>query len=254
MAVFPTKAMDLESYRQSESERARTADLLRLLPTHRSTVLDVGARDGHFSRLLAQRFDGVTALDLVKPDLDLERVTPVAGDATALPFPDRSFDVVFCAEVLEHIPSLEQACRELGRVARHEVLVGVPFEQDTRLGRVTCLSCGRISPPWGHVNTFTQAKLERLFTGLRPLEISFVGAVTEATNTLSTWLMDRAGNPWGVYDQEEPCVHCGARLVPPNTRSIGSKVLSKLAALVQSAQEPFNRSHANWIHVLFQRH
>lgn len=245
--------MDLESYRHSEFERARTADLMRLLPTDRSTVLDIGARDGHFSRLLSHRFECVTALDLVKPDLAIERVETVAGDATALPFPDRSFDVAFCAEVLEHIPALDQACRELARVARHEVLVGVPFQQDTRVGRLTCRSCRRISPPWGHVNTFTQAKLERLFAGWRPVEISFVGTVRAGTNRLSTWLLDRAGNPWGVYDQEEPCLHCGRKLVPPITRSLSSRACSKLAALVQSAQEPFIRPHANWIHVLFQR-
>ena len=51
-------------------------------------------------------------------------MTPVAGDVTNLDFPDRSFDCVFCAEVLEHIPVnlLEVACRELTRVT-NEYLV-----------------------------------------------------------------------------------------------------------------------------------
>jgi ubiquinone/menaquinone biosynthesis C-methylase UbiE len=245
--------MDLEHYRQTELERARTADLMRLLPSGRSTILDVGARDGHFARLASHRFDGVTALDLVKPALALDNVTAMAGDATRLPFADGTFDVVFCAEVLEHVPALEQACHELARVARHEVLIGVPFEQDTRLGRTTCRACGRANPPWGHVNTFTQARLEQLFAGLKPIEISFVGKGNGATNGLSAWLSDLAGNPWGTYDQDEPCVHCGRRLEPPRTRPIGSRLCSKLASLVQSVQRPFVRSRANWIHVLFQK-
>ena len=36
------------------------------------------------------------------------------------------FDVVLCVEVLEHIPGkgLEQACRELSRVAKSHVVIG----------------------------------------------------------------------------------------------------------------------------------
>jgi hypothetical protein len=29
------------------------------------------------------------------------------------------------------------------------------------------------------------------------------------SEVVSTWLTDLAGNPWGVYDLEEPCIHCG---------------------------------------------
>ena len=39
---------------------------------------------------------------------------------------------------------------------------------------------------------------------------------------LSTLLLDLAGNPFGTYDQEEPCIHCGAKLKPPPRRSIHS--------------------------------
>lgn len=48
--------MDLSAYRASTSERERTNDLLRLMPNSGDIALDVGARDGHFSRLLAERF------------------------------------------------------------------------------------------------------------------------------------------------------------------------------------------------------
>src|SRR5262245_19883000 len=96
--------MDLLKYRRSDSEIARMDDLLRLLPRGRASVLDIGARDGHFSRLLAEHFDSVTALDIVPLDFEHPGVTVVTGDATHLQFPDDSFDCVFCTEVLEHIP------------------------------------------------------------------------------------------------------------------------------------------------------
>src|SRR5262245_11983561 len=153
------KMPDFEAYRQSPAEIARTNDLLRLLPRGRKSVLDVGARDGHFSRLLTNYFESVVALDLKEPSFHNLGLPPFGGNVTRLDFPDGAFDCVFCAEVLEHIPLVEIACFELMRVARHEVIVGVPFSQDLRIGRTTCPSCGKTNPPWGHVNAFTEERL-----------------------------------------------------------------------------------------------
>ena len=244
---------DLQQYRQGEQEQARSADLLRLLPRGRKSVLDIGARDGYFSRLLTDYFDEVTALDLEKPPFEYPRVTTVAGDITNLPFPNASFDCVFCAEVLEHIPALEKACLEVARVAGHEIVIGVPFRQDTRCGRTTCRSCGKINPPWAHVNTFDEQELRELFPSLTVRATSFVGANNEATNPLSAVLMDVAGNPWGTYDQDEPCIYCGAALVAPNGRSAMSRVCSGVATRLNRLQAAISRPHATWIHVIFAK-
>ena len=143
---------DLSQLKLTEAEAARTADLLRLLPRGRRSVLDIGARDGRFSRLLTEYFPEVTALDLKLPGFDIPGVRTVAGNVTKLGFDNDSFDSVFCTEVLEHVPDVQKACREILRVARHEIIIGVPFRQDTRVARCSCSSCGRTSPPWGHVN------------------------------------------------------------------------------------------------------
>src|SRR5512139_805984 len=100
----------LEPYRASEREQSRTEDLLRRLPRGRHSVLDIGARDGHFSRRLTEYFTTVTALDLRQPGFEYPRVVTVAGDVRRLGFPDNSFDCVFCAEVLEHVAEVERAC------------------------------------------------------------------------------------------------------------------------------------------------
>src|SRR6476660_211104 len=132
--------MDLIKYRASPLEKLRTADLLNLVPPSGRTALDIGARDGHFSVLLAQRFEKVIALDLTQPAIQHPRVDCVQGNAAQLNFPDKSIDFVFCAEVLEHIPSpvLPIVCQEIRRVAKQQILIGVPYKQDTRVGRTTC--------------------------------------------------------------------------------------------------------------------
>ena len=242
---------DLKAYRSSEQEQARTSDLLGLLPTGRKSVLDIGARDGHFSKLLTERFDRVTALDLRVPGFQYHRVECITGDVTRLPFRDEAFDCVFCTEVLEHVPNVEIACREISRVVRHEVVVGVPYRQDTRVGRTTCRSCGKPNPPWGHVNTFDTARLEELFSPMKPRRQSLVGVNRDATNPLSCLLMDWGGNPWGPYSQDEPCIYCGMRLTPPARRSLAMRLSSALAARINGAQRLFTKPHANWIHVVF---
>jgi 2-polyprenyl-3-methyl-5-hydroxy-6-metoxy-1,4-benzoquinol methylase len=242
----------LDGYRQNASEQARTQDLLNHLPSGKS-ALDIGARDGHFSQLLAERFQHVTALDLVKPDFEFPGVETVAGDITELAFPENSFDCVFCAEVLEHIPQLHRACAEIKRVARRNIVIGVPFDQDIRLGRTTCMRCGRVNPPWGHVNSFTEARLLQLFPHLTLVSQSFVGESRDRTSSISAALMQLGGNPWGTYDQEEACIHCGARVIPPLNRSILRRLCSGAAARLDMVQRQWTRPRAIWIHLVFEK-
>jgi len=252
--ILGEKMTDLQKYRASDLEKARTADLLRILPKGRATVLDIGAREGFFSKLLTDHFASVTALDLEKPTFEFPGVDAVAGDVTELPFPDNAFDCVFCAEVLEHIPELQKACREIVRVARHEIVIGVPFEQDIRVGRMTCGSCGKVSPPWGHVNSFDERRLLGLFSDCQLVSKSFVGTSKDATNPLSMALMDLAGNPWGTYDETAKCPYCYAALCAPDARrKLGSKICSGIAIRIDAVQAVWTPRHANWIHLVLSK-
>lgn len=247
--------MNLSEYRNSTNERKRTDDLLSLMPASGKAALDVGARDGHFSLLLAQRFDKVVALDLEKPFVSHPKVECVQGNAADLAFADASFDFVFCAEVLEHIPSgiLAAVCRELERVCGGRLLIGVPYRQDLRAGRTTCQACGGKNPPWGHVNSFDERRLAGLFPRCTIEATTFVGRSTGQTNALSCALMDLAGNPYGTYVQEEACIHCGAAVGPAPERNLGQKVLTKLAFFARDATAMFATPRGNWIHVLLSR-
>lgn len=239
----------------TEREQSRIRDLLELLPSRGGSVLDIGARDGYLSKLLADRFTRVVALDLERPDVVHARVESVVGDTTALSYDDNVFDAVVCAEVLEHIPesSLERACREIVRVARHVVIVGVPYKQDLRFGQTKCRTCGNVNPPWGHLNVFDEHRLEALLDGTALAKFSYVGHNRDRTNAVSAGLMRFAGNPYGTYDQEEPCVHCGARLLPPAGRTLVQKIATKAAYSIERIQQTFVAERANWIHARFDK-
>jgi SAM-dependent methyltransferase len=247
--------MNSKEYRTTTAEVARSADLMRLSPSSGTQALDVGARDGHFSILLSERFDRVYALDLVKPKIDSDKVICVQGDATQLSYRDGEFDLVLCAEVLEHIPSkdLTVVCQELGRVSGKYLLIGVPYRQDIRVGRTTCGTCSGFNPPWGHVNTFDEDRLTELFPRLRMVEKSFVGSSSETTNWMSAWLMDIAGNPYGTYEQDESCIHCGLALQRPIERSFFSRSIAKISILLQGVCRGMDERRPKWIHVLFEK-
>lgn len=247
--------MDLTAYRQSEREQARTRDLLDLMPAGGRLALDVGARDGHLSKLLSDRYDTVVALDLARPAIVHPRVAPVQADGCHLPFKDDAYDLVVCCEVLEHVPPrlLDRICGEISRVARSTVVIGVPYRQDIRLGRTSCGHCGRTNPPWGHVNSFDEERLRSLFGSLRLAATTYVGRTKDTTNALAATLMDFAGNPYGTYSQEEGCIHCDARLSVPTERSLAQKVATRAAFTLQHLQTAVARPRGNWIHMRFEK-
>jgi hypothetical protein len=245
----------LRDYRSTPAERERVAGLLRLLPAGLATAIDIGARDGFISKAVAQHVAAVTALDLERPVVTHPRVTCVEGDATALQFAAGSFDLVVCAEVIEHIPSpaLEAACKELARVAGRYVLIGVPYKQDIRHAQTTCYTCGGVNPPWAHVNTFDEERLAQLFPALKIKDVAFIGHGQPGTNALSAALLTFAGNPYGTYVQEEPCVHCDARLKAPPPRTLVQRIATRMAFMLRALLNRFRKPHANWIHVLFEK-
>lgn len=100
-----------------------------------STILDAGCAEGFVSQRLLEEWPHALVVGV---DLDVEAlargrelhpaITFEPGDVTSLPFEDRSFDLVICSEVLEHLLHPEVALAELQRVAQHYCLLSVPHE------------------------------------------------------------------------------------------------------------------------------
>ncbi|HVT75476.1 MAG TPA: class I SAM-dependent methyltransferase, partial [Acidimicrobiales bacterium] len=112
---------------------------------------------------------GAELVGLDLPDVELMEAWDgvesrmVQGSALALPFADRSFDLVLAIEVLEHLPDPRQALREIARVASGAVVLSVPWEPVWRLGN---LARGRyvsaLGNTPGHIQHFTRRGFTRL--------------------------------------------------------------------------------------------
>ena len=64
-----------------------------------------------------ERFEALPNLDYVTADIE-SPLAKVKMDVHDIPFPDNSFDVVFCNHVLEHVTDDLKACSEFNRVLR----------------------------------------------------------------------------------------------------------------------------------------
>lgn len=110
---------------------------LALMPASPATsVLDVGGGHGQLARPLCGRGYAVTVVgsdpacrhriaDLVETG----GCRFVTGNMVALPFPDRSFDVVLAFRLLPHCTAWPLLISELCRVARTTVIVDYPTSQ-----------------------------------------------------------------------------------------------------------------------------
>jgi SAM-dependent methyltransferase len=128
-----------------------------------TTALDVGCAEGFFMNAIRHRFGAnVWGVDIstvaVAKAHQRWNLPTAAAEATRLPFPDGSFDVVYSTEVIEHVLDPELMLAELRRVARGTVLVTTPASQ----------SADEHEPDFelnaqGHVNNFDPATVRRLF-------------------------------------------------------------------------------------------
>ena len=101
-----------------------------LKPRTGESLLDVGCGTGHFSRRFAAEGLVVSGID---PDADAiafastrgDDIAYSVGDGRTLPFADRSFDYCIAVTSLCFINDVETVLREMWRVSRKGVLLGL---------------------------------------------------------------------------------------------------------------------------------
>ena len=137
-------------------------------------LLDVGCRDaGHLVRLLGA--NDITAVGIDPLQVHVERAeaalldagvtsraTIIQGTAQSIPFPDGSFDFIWCRDVVGVIEQLPEAFAEMKRVLRPggALLLYTVFSTDF----LEPLETRRVFVPMGNVpENYDRAGVERLF-------------------------------------------------------------------------------------------
>lgn len=99
-----------------------------------SSLLDIGCGEGQVDKfLLSHNSDlKITGVDfdkeaLRKAKINCPEMTVKKADIYHLPFSDKSFDLIICLEVLEHLDKPELALKEFKRIGQR-FLISVPHE------------------------------------------------------------------------------------------------------------------------------
>ncbi|MEL6519980.1 MAG: class I SAM-dependent methyltransferase [Pseudomonadota bacterium] len=157
-----------------------TARLEYLALSEGDRVLDLGCGEGrHVHGLYVHGGLHIEGVDLDEPSLqkahdglmtlpprepgDEGTINLTTGDATALDYPDNTFDAIICSEVLEHLPDYDAALREIRRVLKPDgrLCISVPHAWPERI-------CWNLAPPpdgypyqpGGHIRIFDEVDLK----------------------------------------------------------------------------------------------
>ena len=166
---LPDYAPMLSAYHDAHATELR--EMVASLPIHEgSRVLEIACGDGVYSRWIAERVGGtgeVVGVDILPAYLEVarrgamreasrHRIRFVAADIARLPFPDDTFDLVWCAQSLYSLPDPVDALRRMTRVVRaggevavlendsfHHVLLPWPVEVELAIRARSCSASWR---------------------------------------------------------------------------------------------------------------
>lgn len=122
----------------------------------------------HFAPEIAleRRFRSMVGAGYVSADLENSRAM-VAIDVTAIPYPDASFDIIYCSHVLEHVTDDRLAMRELRRVLASGgwAILNVPIRGETTYedpAITTPEGREKAYGQWDHVRYYGRDYVDRL--------------------------------------------------------------------------------------------
>ena len=116
--------------------RLRARKISKNIPKRTGRMLDAGCGAGIYSFSLADKADSIEAVDIDGKKIDyakkinlFKNIKFSVQDIKKLKFKNKSFDLIICSDVLEHIKDDEKAFSELARVLDNngKLLITLPF-------------------------------------------------------------------------------------------------------------------------------
>jgi ubiquinone/menaquinone biosynthesis C-methylase UbiE len=119
-------------YHEDIANAYMLGEVLRFVPDLSCRILDVGCGTGSKSKYFKKKSNVVVGADISASQIEkaqenLNHVI-IANVNDHLPFKKKEFDIVYCANVLEHIFDFTAALREMKRVLKSEgrIIIEVP--------------------------------------------------------------------------------------------------------------------------------
>lgn len=193
-------------------ERERLEASARMVPKGVGTLLDIGAGNGAFLKLLENRGDDLTLLGVERSAAAIRaaqcRAPIIQGSVESLPFPDQAFELVSALNMIEHLPFgvYELALDQIRRTAARYILIGVPYRE--RRLRAVCPYCACEFNPHYHMRSFDENVLANLVQDFRVVSTSKVYRNESLARVLARPFRTRV---FSGFPATAICPQCGFR-------------------------------------------
>ena len=146
--------------------------IISLCPQQINTVLEVGCGAGYSTQVIYNHLKPkvffASDIDPELVSLTKERVPEVSATSESiytLSHKDKSFDIVFTLEVMEHLEQPNIALKEIKRVTNRYAIISVPNEP---LWRILNLCRGKYIKDFGntpgHINHWSKSKFKKFLS------------------------------------------------------------------------------------------
>ena len=128
--IFYNNLDTISRNRATDLNQASLSLILKTIPADTEKLIDIGSGNGYLLKQIKKAYPkiGLSGFDIKDTDTATE-YSYIKGNIEALPFEDKSFDVVTCSHVLEHIIDVDKAISELKRITKKTLIIAVPCQR-----------------------------------------------------------------------------------------------------------------------------
>ncbi|WDU52217.1 methyltransferase domain-containing protein [Taylorella equigenitalis] len=160
----------------TSQEIERIEIVKKFIPSDVKTILDAGCGNGAISNYL-NGYD-ITGMDRSPEALKYVTNKTVEGSLDSIPFEDNAFDLIICADVLEHLSEevFEKTIKEFKRVSKKYILIISPNAEDLTANQSKCYSCDTVFHMNWHIRSLNlRDTISNFRDDFAPIYFSFFG-------------------------------------------------------------------------------
>jgi len=150
---------------KADSLKGKITKVIQTIPTDVDSIIDIGCGNGLITNVLGQKYN-VTAVDRSEEALKFIETKKIKASCDNIPLEEKSFDMVFSSELLEHLPDdiLQGTIAEFKRLSKKYILITVPNDENPNKLSIVCPKCSYAYNSSNHLRSFDIKKLKKIFS------------------------------------------------------------------------------------------